>query len=44
MLTVEALETYNVIEEETAYCYSDLKAALLTKFDVSLVTYTTMPP
>ncbi|XP_055016250.1 uncharacterized protein LOC129410969 [Boleophthalmus pectinirostris] len=39
LLTGKALEAYTAMDEERAHSYPDLKAALLTKFDVSPETY-----
>ncbi|XP_077393792.1 uncharacterized protein LOC144030989 [Festucalex cinctus] len=39
LLTGKALEAYTAMDEERAHSYTDLKAALLIKFDVSPETY-----
>ncbi|KAJ8280329.1 hypothetical protein GJAV_G00053280 [Gymnothorax javanicus] len=39
LLSGLALEAYNAMDEERAQCYTDLKAALLTKFNISPETY-----
>lgn len=39
LLSGKALEGYTAMDEERAHCYTDLKAALLTKFDISPETY-----
>lgn len=50
LLSGKALEAYLAMDEERAHCYVDLKATLLTKFDISPETYrqqfrsTAVPP
>ncbi|XP_042073977.1 uncharacterized protein LOC121814045 [Haplochromis burtoni] len=50
LLSGKALEAYTAMDEERAHRYEDLKAALLTKFDISPETYrqrfrsNTVPP
>ena len=39
LLSRKALEAYTAMDEDKAHCYTDLKAALLVKFDISPETY-----
>ncbi|XP_035038975.1 zinc finger protein 396-like [Hippoglossus stenolepis] len=39
LLSGKALEAYTAMDEEKAHCYTDLKAALLMKFDISPEIY-----